>query len=253
MITLDSAVGSHELLALFPPGSADVGNLGFADAVFEGKGKGSDTVLVACERKTIPDFVQSCLNARLTGHQLPKMFENSDVQYLILEGLYRREPNSGLLLIKNNPGWERAGYGKQTIEYSRIEQTIFSLQEFTPLKVIRTIDKRDTVDSLLSLFKWWSQDYDSHSSHLGIYFGNDKCLYERMALTTKIATQLPGIGWKKALLIGKAWSFRTLSKLMLSDKCDVKWTDIPGIGTVTQKQIIKFLRFEFEQHQRNLK
>lgn len=246
-MVIDSSVGSHELARYFPKDVAEVSRVEFADFLWEGRGE-TGNVICCAERKTISDLIQCITDNRFIGDQVPKMVESSNVQYLIIEGEYRCNPSLACVQVRYKGHWLDYKTGSQYFDYHRLQAFITGLEEFTPLRVRYSVDERDTVKLLLSLEQWWSKEYESHSSHLGTHIPRERGYKGRMPLTAKIASQLPGVGFKKALWIAKNWRLsglctRIIDTINLKDAEGV-WINIPGVGSQSSKTIINFLKRE---------
>ena len=89
-----------------------------------------DGTMVGIELKRVTDAVSCMFSSRLADGQLPAMSEQYGVRYLIVEGLYRSKPDSGVLQtwkwFRSDKGvvcgtWYDARAGKNKLTYSSFE------------------------------------------------------------------------------------------------------------------------------------
>ena len=114
MILVDPRAGSRELIPLLEaygsprriPVQLAAEEMPAGDFLFEGNGP-YGRVRVGVERKTIPDLINSRDQGRLMGTgkspgQVHKMMEQFDYSWLLVEGIWRGNPETGLLETGNS-------------------------------------------------------------------------------------------------------------------------------------------------------
>ena len=233
MIYVDDRIGSvHYAKALFP---SQIERLEYGDICFEG----ANGKLIGIECKKIGDLISSILSGRLADHQLPGMRGIYDYSYLIVEGYYRPDPESGLLQQwRGGNTWKALWTGRQGFTWSALEGWITSMEMLVGLHVRRTTDQRETVATVMALYHWW-QKAEHKSLHV-FNTAQDAAALERPGTLRRMAAQLPLVGWERSLEVGKK-----LAKVFeRANTTESDWI-IPGeIGPGIAKKIVKAIRGE---------
>jgi len=223
VIFVDDRVGSKELVKYFDDMGirAELSHLDAGDVCWVGEGS-----VVGVERKTVSDFVNSCLSGRL-GEQLVKMKEDYDVAYLLIEGRYK-EGRSGVLLVPRRGGWwELKG---RKFRYSQFLQMLSTAQIVGGMNLLFTEGVKGTVRVLCELYKWWRKPPEKHRSCLPQQKCNTRRIY-RSSIEERIAAQIPGIGFEKARVVAKhfgcVWNMVTAS--------EEEWMEVEGVGRAIAK------------------
>lgn len=248
---VDTRAGSKELIAPLLARGVDVepAMLAYGDISFLGNSP-RGAIGIGIEHKTVTDILACLQSKRFVGHQLPGMLEEYGRSYLVIEGVFRANPRDGILEVpyRGGSGWMRWGSGKQRrwarpMMYRDFLGFLTSIEE-AGVRVRRTITREDTIEALISLYRWWSKKWDKHASLSAIYDGDriserDEVLQVRRAgLARTIAAQLPGIGWKKsARVVGV---MPTVFDMATADVAE--WRSVPGIGVTLSKRIHRAMR-----------
>src|SRR5262245_11382018 len=107
MLLVDRKVGSRELLtqlhALGAPAQIASDELA-TDFQWVGNGE-EHSILIGAELKTVSDLCTSMRSHRLEGQQTYPMMVTYDVRYLIVEGIWRRQKETGLVEVIRGNGW----------------------------------------------------------------------------------------------------------------------------------------------------
>jgi len=251
MIAIDRREGSAHLVALMPPGVATLTTLPFGDACWYGTGPAGVRVRVGVECKRVGDLLACLRDCRFSGFQLPGMLLAYEYTYLLVEGVVRPHPKSGYL--QEWHAYKNGEYGKwRTVAlggtsycmYSAWEQHLETLRRKTPLRVVHTTSPRHTAQTLLVLYKWWTdgKGWDQHRSHEGVHVLPDPHVrvlalptYRRTVL--KVAQQLPGV--RDVLAERVAAQFATVAE-MVQAKAQT-WAMVDGIGPVKAAAIVAAL------------
>lgn len=240
MITIDSRVGSREMLQYFPKNTAELGRLEFADAAFLGQ-LGEETVSVGVERKALSDLLSSMQTGRLAGVQLRGLLACYDVVYMIVEGIYRPGQN-GELTVPRGKTWVPMQLGRRRYGMRELDSFCNTLAIEAGLQIRQTSTIRQTSMLVYNLYTWWQKN--SHHSHLGMHknrfaeSGVDGILLGRPSLLRRFAAELPGIGWKKSKEIAE--HFGSIRVMVAADVKE--WKKVPGIGKVLAERIVNELR-----------
>lgn len=214
MIIVDSRTGSMELAAPLrakAPCEVVVRQVPSGDFCFAGQLSGN-LVSVGIERKTLSDLLNSFYSGRLTGLQAPRMREYHDVSYLIVEGTYRSNPDTGLLEEASRGGWgpPRGIRGRQPMLYSTLDHFLNSITVLAGVHVLRCSGERQTVAQIISTWAWF--DKSEHKSFKQFYHSPPPTalLYEpeeaataeyRAHMLRLFAKELPGIGWERSQMV----------------------------------------------------
>lgn len=218
MILVDERVGSREhLQALRNLGvDAELGGRLAGDFQFEGHGADGQ-VLVGVERKTIADLASSMRQRRLVGQQLRPFVEAYDEPLLVVEGIWRRQRESGYVEVPGGRGWMPL-YGKYY--YAEILSFLESLQVIAGLRVARTGDSEETAAWLVTLYRWWQKPWQDHRSMQAVYAPEPEVrrnghralgLPRKATLAEKWAAQLGGIDDRAVEVAGRFESAKQLA------------------------------------------
>ena len=231
MIYVDNRTGSKELLPLFPKGSAEFTHMEYADFMFIGHYDDGD-IVVGIERKTIGDFVNSMCSGRFSGRQLIGMLNSYHYLYLIIEGVFRANPQSGVLEVYRSGGWYEHMAGRKRFMARDIWAFMNTIQVVCGLHCYHTNSKSDTAYYIRALYHWWTKEYEEHKGHLQPHTGTTVEL-SKHTLVRRVASCLDGIGWGKAREIDQVYS--SVVDLVSARPEDL--TKIEGIGKKLSESI----------------
>jgi len=250
MIVIDSRTGSKELAPLFEQIGAKytLGQLEAGDFAFDGNTpKGPSRLGV--ERKTIRDLLQSMQSGRLVDVQIPRMLDLYDRSYLIVEGLCRANPWTGMLEeacedAKDHKRiwWREVTLGRQRFMWEHFDHFLCSL-EWTPVRVRRTTGEANTVRNIISLHSYHQREWKDHKSLRTMYFDpwNVIPLQSRENPVRSVARELPGIGVEKSLACQMKWR-SPFDMIAMSTSED--WQSLPGVGPKTARKILNWIHGE---------
>jgi len=231
-IVVDSRVGSRELMRWFSPGVAELGRLEYGDFMFSGRGKGKEPWLVGVERKTIRDLLNSIASGRFAGHQLLGLLNSYNVVYLVVEGLVRPNPGTGVLEIRRNRQWVVLELGKRRFMMRDVWEWVNTVTLMTGVVVFMTSRECETAKLVTALHRWWNiKDWEEHRAHVSPRVSTVPGLV-RPSVLKMVAAQLPGVGWERA---GKVEVyFESVADMAEAGVED--WEAIPGIGPKTAEK-----------------
>lgn len=236
MIYIDRREGSKDLIDILPPGLASLTTLPYTDACWQGIGPGGGGVLVGVERKRVLDLLACLKDGRFTGHQLVGMLSMCSHVYLLIEGMVRPDPNTGILQewSERRRGWVNVRTGATEWTYDAWEHHLETLRRKTPLEVVVATSPNHTARLITSLYTWWTVGggWDSHKSHSSIHIPPDPFVrlvqeptYRRTV--TKMAQQLPGV---RGVLAARVHDkFHTVRDMVQA--CPADWETVDGIGS----------------------
>jgi len=238
MIIVDDRVGSAELLKYFPPGEAKLGRLEYADFSFSGKGPLDIPWLVGVERKSIRDLLACMASGRLAGRQLIGLLNGFNAVYLVVEGYFKADAKTGVLLTLGDGGWHTLHMGKRSFMLRDVWLYLNTMAVKTSVMWNTTQNPRETARFVSTLHRWWTfKEYAEHRSHLQPYQAPIAHI-GRHSTVDRIALQLPGVGWERAQEVGR--HFGSVAEMVTADKA--KWLSVPGIGKKLADSIMKELR-----------
>lgn len=249
-IRVDFRKGSGELTPLIasqgieyqPDDLAEVGG----DFAFDGYGpKGLS--MIGIERKRIKDFLSNMRTNHFVGKQLPRMVNHYDVRYLLIEGIVRANPQTGILEEpgKRKPNgvreWNEVLLGRSRFMWEDFEKYVTSL-EWAPIRILRTSDPQHTVNLLIAKYRWYQKKWSEHHSLKGLYYAPypvmEINLEKKEDYNRLLYSCLPHIGPEKSLLM--AQRFKCLMDLCHATVADFQ--DLPGIGGVISSDLYNFIR-----------
>lgn len=237
-ITLDDRVGSRHY-QLYLPGCV-VARLDFGDAAW----LSIDGKLIGAEIKTVGDAVNCMYSGRLADHQIPGLRSTYDAVYLIIEGIWRSEPTTGILQrYKGELGkwgsWYDVVTGQKRLLYSAFANWLETLSQLGGVSLRSTPGPAETASLLHSLSTWWS-----HSTHQSFQVmhgaSGDGASLARPTVLRRIAAQLPHIGWERSRAVTER--FRSVEAMVQASLQD--WCEIEGIGKVIAKSVMEVLHGE---------
>lgn len=207
MILVDNRAGSKELVKPLSHLGLTVSEttLDFGDIAFEGRGTKGVSVGVGIEFKQLEEFLQALRSGRFVGHQLAGMLLAYDFRWLVVEGEWRIEQSSGLILVERyNPKTRRKEWlpARPRMTVTELDKQLLTLQlcggltgaYFTPRPT-------DTLRVITTLYRWFcDRDMDAHTSHLTIYRPAPAVPVSDFRT---IITGIPEVGWKVSLAAEK--------------------------------------------------
>lgn len=241
---IDNRVGSKELSPYIDHGiKQSLTRLQYADVSFMGNGSDDQGSLlnIGIERKTITDLISSIESGRLSGHQLGGLINSYHYVYLLVEGLWQSNPQTGILEIYKARKWRQFDYGRPHMG-AEINNYLNTLAVKCNVKIWRTSDIRQSGRWLSDLYIWWQKSWDNHKAHQQGHLEVEPIL--QLTPTTPMQNMLKAgirnLGWKKALAVSE--HFPTMLDLALADEKVL--TTIPGIGKIQAKKILQIIRGE---------
>jgi len=219
----------------------------FTDACFTGVGEGGKPVLVAVERKLVPDLA-TCMNDGRLMRQIQRAKDNNaDVFVLIVEGAYKCDHgfgSSGLLVIPHRSAGESRREWvpvKPIMTFSRLEQFLFELDWLAGVVVRRSDGVRQTADIIKALYTNFQSAPDQHQSLKKLYrMPSPVVPLQKPSLVRRVAKELRGIGWERSRAIDGHFS----SVMAMCEADTSEWATIPGIDKKIAEWAYKDLRGE---------
>jgi len=226
MISIDERIGSRDLIKHMPKNMGALSRMEFGDAAFIGRGPDESPVLVGIERKRIHDLLDSLSTGRLSGHQLPGMINSYNIVYLVIEGIWRADPRSGILQ-KYSGGWKPLHLGNRKFMAREVYNFLNSLAVLKGVIHYCTGNPRETAILIMSLYHWWlDKSFSAHRSHERPHSPFVSLSVRPRSVVERMAQEIPGVGAERARLVAK--KFSTPMEMIIATPGD--WLTIPGIG-----------------------
>lgn len=236
MILLDSRVGSKHLAPLIGP-LATLTQLDSADAAFSA----ANGATIGIEIKTVGDAVNCMFSGRLVDRQVPLMREQYSECYLIIEGVYRPCPKSGVLQVAKGTldsesrfggNWVDATSGRSRLMAKSFEQWLSTLELIGGVRIRQTSGPAATATTIMSLYTWWGRE--DHSSFKVMQEPRGAAVeLSRPRMLRRMAALLPGIGWVRSEAV--AHRFKSIEHMINADEAE--WEEIEGIGKTIAKNV----------------
>jgi len=236
MILVDDRIGSRELMPYLPRQMAVLNRLTFGDAMWLGNGPEDLPVHVGVEIKAIGDLLKSIVDGRFAGHQLPGLLRDYHVIYLIIEGKFRPEPETGLLQVPWHGTWTAADFGAKRWMHRDLNGFLTTMEQRYGLKIRRTFDRRETARVVQDLHHWWTdKNYEDHRSGCAFDYSGEPAALMPTSLLRRIAAQLNGIGWKRAQAVEQ--HFTSVVDMVLAPV--EEWRRVDGVGKKIAAKIVE--------------
>lgn len=246
MITIDDRAGSGALAPLFALAHLphQLGRLPFGDFAFEGNGS-KGLSMIGIEYKKVNDLISCMCDGRYVGHQLPGMLNYFDHPYLIVEGVTRPDPRSGVLqeLVQGKGGnqWWRdtvlgARRGRRFMW--RDWDGYLTTLEHGKAKVRRTDNEHMTVETVGSLYHWYThKKWHEHDSLRALHSlpSAVMTLEDKESIVRRVSKEFVGIGIERSL--SAHMRFRTPFDFITATWEELQ--DIPGVGPTVANKIMR--------------
>jgi len=240
MIVVDDRIGSAEIAPLLRllQVPCSVERLEAADFAFDGEGyRGRCSVGV--ERKKLRELLQSIESGRFEGDQLPKMLQHyGDQCWLLVEGVWRPHPQSGVLEEAVRGGWREVMFGTRGWAYCQLDNFLTSLQARCRVKVKQSHSPEHTAHVVKGLWQWYQKPWEAHKTGLVIYSPPPPAaLWFKPTLVRRVAKELDGIGWHRSGAVDSRFG----SVLDMVVAPEGEWEHIPGIGKGIASRVVRQL------------
>lgn len=246
MLLVDYRTGSVELVQYLKMIGVplEITELPFGDFALLGRGASDEPIPIGVERKTIQDLVNSTMTGRFAAHQLPGLLSPGcgfkDI-WLLVEGIYRPNPQTAVLEIPHGKGnWQPIQYGQKAFMYKELESLLVTLEVRGGLRVRQCRGKVETCLFLKALYLWWTdKSLEEHRSHLRFRSVEaDTALLTPPSLTRLWAKELPGVGWKRSGAVAGHFE----SPYAMVQASAKEWTKVDGIGKTLASRIYAAIR-----------
>lgn len=199
-VLIDDRVGSRHLQPLVP--GSELVRLDAGDAAFAAH----DGKLIGIEVKRVHDAVQCLYTGRLADYQIPRMAELYDVRYLVIEGVYRPDPESGVLQLWREfdsskdvkcGQWYDVTTGRKRLMYSAFMAWLSSMAVLGGVSVWSSADANTTAAMLLAWYSWWQRDDHRSFDTMHMAEGTGATL-SRPTMLRRMLALLPHVAWERS-------------------------------------------------------
>lgn len=209
----------------------------FGDVAWLGYGPRGES-MIGVEYKKLRDALNSMRTGRFAGHQLPGLIQTYEWAYLLIEGVWREEPGTGILQEYARGGWRDVLVGQSRFKADELENWLTSMETKYGLRVRRADNFAQSCYTVARLYRWWQKPWEKHVSGKVIYQPPaPTVLTTKVPLVQRMANCLDGVGWERSAAV--AARFPTPVDMIATTEAD--WEMIPGIGKVLAKRIVKSL------------
>lgn len=259
MILIDPREGSKEILDYInampghPPCEHQM--LEYGDAAFVGDGP-NGPMTIGIEVKTLNDVLSCIETQRFTGHQLPGLKQSYDVIYLIMQGEYRANWETGILQFKSNKGayYFDVHTGSRSWTHYEFAAWVTMVELGWGIRTRNSLDMKDTSRTIIEMYRILQKPWEEHHTLQPFFLGPNvgATPFVKPSLVERVVAQVDGVGPTKAREIGKR--FATVSSMVNAGfsisgteakpkyKVSDVWKGIPGVGTDTAMKIISEFR-----------
>lgn len=239
MILVDDRIGSADLMGHLRHWHlpCEMTRLEYGDAAFVGNGP-NGPIPIGVEIKTVHDALACMSDGRFSGRQLPGLVATYERVWLFVEGWYKPDFSTGLLLRAGEHRRELS-LGHRRFMYRDLDNWLTTMEVFGNLRVRRTGDRVETARGLADLYGWWTaKAFAEHKSHLAVHEERpDVALFVRPTTARMIAMQLPGVGFSKSQAV--VAKFGTVERMVHATIKE--WAEVDGIGGTMADRIYRAL------------
>ena len=253
MIDVDPRKGSAELCPLLNVYGSRKGvtakagaEMPAGDFAFDGHGP-HGKVRVGVERKRVKDLINSMRTGRLGGHQIPEMLKLYDYGWVLVEGIWRGNPENGILEEAVYRGWREVRLGSAGFSFAEINNFLLSISIQSPLKISRTDTIHDTALFIVELYKWFQKPWSAHRSVNKVFYHPlpNRALLTKPSLTRRMANEVRGLGWEKTAAVDTYFK----SPVEMICATEAEWRRMPGIDKVLSKRIVRAMNTGKEEEE----
>lgn len=240
-VMIDYRAGSKELVRFKPLDTiGEICTLDSADAAFAGNGP-DGPVLVGVEVKSLPEMISSADRGRLQAKQIPDMLAEYDVSWLLYYGIYRPSVREGRLQIRRGKSWRSFKLGERWVPYGYVESLLLTLTA-AGMRIKRVDTMKEAAMWIGVLYRWWSKEWHQHKGMKTFDRSRAVSLMpgmsEDVCLRAKVAAQLPGVGYTRAVAVAK--HFGSIQQMINAGPDE--WAKVDGIGKVIAKTVGEAVR-----------
>jgi len=240
VILIDDRIGSSHLGDHLRPGILhSLTRLEYADCMWAGNGPTGST-LVGVELKTLSDLLSSMQSGRLMGHQLIGMAQEFPYRYLVVEGSWRTDQDTGTLETWRPGGWRPFTLGNRRFTGRELEAFLVAVGAVAGTHVIQTRGRAHTGEWVSTCYSWWQKEWKRHQTTSAWKTISEEgapknAFLVRPNIVMRVAKEIDGVGWDRARKLGERYS--SVLELALATEDELMTVD--GIGKKVAAEIRK--------------
>lgn len=233
MIFVTESPNDRDLIPLLGPLAVPV-PIEFGDVNFFGYWTGWDGIRICGERKKLSDMLNSIQSGRHLNQIRMARESGFEFIFLILEAIIRPSREFGVLEERRGNGWI-----SHNVAYSLLDDYLNEIAWYGDIRVFRSTSPRETVQHIKSVYKAFRKPPEDHHMLQKFYVPPTPSvgLTRRPQLVSRMAKELPGVGWGRAKEVEKA--FKSPTEMVMAS--EEEWEKIPGIGKGTVKKVMEAL------------
>lgn len=234
MILVDNRAGSRDLIRHLPGEYSRLGRLRFGDVSFLGNGP-DGRLHIGYELKSIPDLVACIHDGRYAGHQLPGMQRMYDLSYLVVLNRVRRDGDGTLFYHDGHGKWRRPFGGQRfPLTLTALRKWLWTVEVQGGVRVMPVDGLADAAHWILSHYKAWQEDWDSHKSLKTFDDSKTFTVFSEPTTLRKMAAQFKTIGWIRSRAVER--HFDSVRDMVLADESE--WEEIEGVGPKIAQAVV---------------
>ena len=266
MILIDPRIGTASPhIADLQPYFAAIGvpcqmeSLTAGDLAFTGNGP-DGLATIGIERKRLLDLISCIHSGRLAATQIPEMAQIYDHMYLVIEGYWRTDPETGILQTPggaamaataahgagnhghgghgNGRSWRDITVGGRRMATADMDAFLWSIETIAGVRLRWSSGPEPTVRQIATIYRQWQKPWEAHKSFHVFQSLQTGGSLTRPSFARRVAKELPGIGWERSKAVAE--HFGTVEAMVLADPAD--WQQVEGIGKTIAGNVWQALR-----------
>jgi ERCC4-type nuclease len=222
-------------------------DLNGGDIAFVGEGPNNSIIRFGIEIKHAGDVLQCIEDNRFSDEQLPKLHQDYDHYWLLIEDDLKPQPGTGVLMVKipntrsrvrarirvgkqmtpaqsaeKNGRWVPALFGaKRTMLYSTMMKWLIEMQYMAGVSLWRTKSRDETAQWIIANYLLWQKPWDKHKALRGFHNRHQgKMMYmnPEMKKLAKFICGFDGIAFERAVVLAR--KFKSIEDFCLADEKD---------------------------------
>lgn len=239
-ILVDPRAGSSKLAESLRAIGAPVQDemLVAGDVSFTGRGPEERPVAVGVEYKTLSDLLACIVSGRFSDVQLPGLQALYEHYWLLVEGAWKPAAD-GTLLLFHHGSWVPNPWSRRAWKCADVNHWLTSIEVMGGVKIARTSSRAESAFWVKSLYSWWTgKAFEEHDAHQHRMKSPTMRSYTPPSPVEIWAASLPGVGPKRAKIVGESFSN---PRIMANAPAD-EWVGIEGIGPKTAEKVVRWIR-----------
>lgn len=185
------------------------------------------------------DMLGSIRTGRFSGEQLPKLLDQYEYVFLVVEGVLRTERETGHLKQLRGRQWETVCLGRTPFLADELYSFLSSISLHARVEVIQAPDAYETAEHVVRLEKYFGKQWDKHRAHRALHAPSGPYVSLGKAGTVRrVANALTGIGWERSATV--EGRFRNVVEMANAEEGE--WRKLDGFGKVRSRRVWEELR-----------